>query len=352
MTKQNRGAIRTGIIGLGRAGWDIHVKAMREMPRKFKIVAVCDPLTDRLKKASDEFGCRTYTDVKALLADSEVELVTIANRSVDHYTTTQAVLKAGKHVYVEKPMCLTYAEARRLKTLATKSKGNLFVGHNRRFDNDFCHILNVIKSGVLGEIFQFRITRAGFNCRDDWQALKEFGGGMLLNWGPHVIDHALQMLEAPVESQWSALKQVVAAGDAEDHAVLTLRGTNGRLGLIEISSANALTAPVWQVCGTRGGLSCDGQTLTLRYVDPKQKLGHVDARRETPDGYGSAVALRWIEKTLPVKPSKSAGIWGSLYDSIRKARAFPITLDEAVEVMRLVSQCKKGTRFEAASSKR
>ena len=101
----------------------------------------------------------------------------------------------------------------------------------------------IIRSGILGDVYEIRLARHGYQRRDDWQTIKEFGGGQLLNWGPHIVDHALRFLESPVATQFSDLKFIAAVGDAEDHLKIVLKGENGRFVDMEISGGVALGAP-------------------------------------------------------------------------------------------------------------
>jgi predicted dehydrogenase len=340
--------IRIGLIGLGRAGWGMHVEELKGKEHLFRIVAVCDPVTERLKMAADQFGCRTYTEVKDLIADPDVELVDITSRSTDHAPHALAALKAGKLVFLEKPMCMSHAEALQLKRAA---RGRLFIRHNRRFEPAFQHIREIIASGVIGEVFEIKLRRHSYLRRDDWQTLIACGGGQLLNWGPHIIDHALRLLGAPVKEQWTDLKRLAAVGDAEDHVNITLRGKNARVVNLEISGGAAIQEPEFIVFGAKGALTCTGETIQLRYLDPKQKLRTRKANAGVPvlGGFGTQEELKWIEKTLKAAPKTSCNItdtiWFALYDTVRRRKPFPIKLDEAVEVMRIADAARRGTPF-------
>ena len=342
MAKSN--PIRLGLVGIGRAGWTMQCVELQGKEDKFRFVAACDILPERRKQMAERYGCRTYERIEDFLRDPKVEMVSIASRSVDHYKHAVLALKAGKHVFLEKPMCATYAEAARLKQLAARSRGKLYIRHNRRNEPAFLHICELIASGILGDVFEIKLARTSYSRRNDWQTLTEFAGGQMLNWGPHIVDHALRMLGSPVESLWSDCKRVAAVGDAEDHLKIVLRGRNGRVVDLEISGGAALKAPVYLIWGTRGGLLCRDETvIELRYLDPKQKL---PPRRPDPGdphhGWGTPDPLRWIEKSIPVKPKKTWNIWDELYGAVRKGTRFPISLDQAVEVMRVISAAKNG----------
>lgn len=343
-----------GILGVGRAGHGMHcgeLEGAKLLGSHFEIVAACDTHKPWRERMGERFSeAKIYTKIEDLLSDEAVELVSIATRSCDHYEHARAALKAGKHVFLEKPICMSYAEAKRLAAYAEKTKGKLYVRHNRRFDPDFLHICEIIASGILGDVFHIKLARPSYSRRDDWQTIIKYGGGQLLNWGPHVIDHALQFLGAPakpVASMWSDLKRIAAAGDAEDHVKIAFKGASGLIVDAEISGGAAIGLPTFLVWGTKGALSCSGKTITLKYLDPKKKLKPRKADPGVPGaGFGSKDELPWKEETCEVAPKRTFNIWELLYQSIRNRKAFPIKIDEALEVMRVISAAKKGTPFE------
>jgi len=341
----NTDPIRLGLVGLGRAGLGMHCPELKGKEAMFTIVAACDVIPERRKRMVQQYGCRVYARIEDLIADPQVEVVDITTRSCDHCKHAMLALKAGKMVFLEKPMCHTYAQALQLQKLARTHKGRLFIRHNRRFEPAFQHIREIIASDLLGQVYEIKLRRVGYQRRDDWQTLKRFGGGQLLNWGPHLIDHGLRLLEAPLKRVWSDLKLVAAVGDAEDHIKLILTGANGRIVDIEISGGAAIGEPEWLVWGTRGALSCTGNTLTLKYLDPRQRLKLRKADPGTPGvGFGHPENLRWIEKTIPVNPKHKVNmstIWEELYRAIRQGGHFPISLTESVKVMEVIAMARK-----------
>ncbi|MBM4018469.1 MAG: Gfo/Idh/MocA family oxidoreductase [Planctomycetes bacterium] len=338
--------IRLGLVGLGRAGWGMHCPELEGKEDLFRFVAACDPLPDRRERMAARYGCRTYEHIEGLLADREVEMVDVASRSIDHYAHAASALRAGRHVFLEKPMCATYGEARRLVRLAAGAKGRLYVRHNRRNEPAFLHVREIMASGILGDVYEVKLFRGGYARRDDWQTLAEFAGGQMLNWGPHIVDHALRFLDAPLRDIWSDAKRVAAVGDAEDHLKIVLRGTNGRVVDMEISGGAAIRPPAYLIWGTRGSLLCeDEKTIKLKYLDPKQKLVPRRPNRGDPGAtFGTPEDLRWIEQETPVAPRRTWNIWDELYKAVRKGGRFPVTLQEAIQVMRVIALAKKGTK--------
>jgi predicted dehydrogenase len=343
--------IKVGIIGLGRAGYGMHCEELKSRKKTFTIVAGCDPIASKRERFLEtQTEAAAYKTMEELIADPQVELISIANRTVDHLPTVKLALASGKDVFLEKPICETIEEARKIKRYAAKAKGRLFIRHNRRFEAAFVHIQEIIASGKLGEIYEIKLARHSYMRRNDWQTLKSCGGGQLNNWGPHIIDHALRFIDSPVKEIWSDLKLVAASGNAEDHLKIIIKGRNNMIVDLEISGGVALPSPVYAVYGTRGSLiSQDQKTIKMRYLDPRKKLKPRTAQKGDPgDNFGEPDDLKWIEKEIPVKPKQKVttfSIWDFLYSSIREGAEFPITIDQSIDVMKVISEVKSGTKF-------
>jgi predicted dehydrogenase len=312
-----------------------------------RVVGSFDLLRDRSEALAQRLDCRVYDSYAQMLGDPDVELVVVATRSIEHTPMALQALRAGKHVLVEKPMGINLRQVDRLLKTAKKSKGRLFVRHNRRFEPAFLQVKEIIAGKKLGEIFQIALRVHKYQKRNDWQTLKEFGGGQLLNWGPHVIDWGLRLLNSPVADMWSDLKCVAAAGDAEDTIKLLIRGENGMVIDIEISDAVALAQPGWVVCGSRGTLAIHGTSCTMRYLHPKLKL-KVKADAGTPSasgGYAGPAKLEWIEEQFEVAPKKPTKYFHELYKTLKRGADFPVTLEQARENLRVIELARRGTRF-------
>jgi predicted dehydrogenase len=329
-------SIKVGVVGLGRSGWNIHVARLRKDGR-FQITAVCDLQEDRLQEARNEFGCETFTDFKQLLKNADCELVVIASQSVDHGPQSIAALKSGRHVVVEKPMAMSTAEATRMIKAAEVADKKLFVHQNYRYNPDIRHIQEVIKSGILGRIFEVRIRALGFSRRNDWQTLQKFGGGNLNNTCPHFIDAALLLLDSPVKRLFTDLQLTTDVGDADDHAKLLFKGENGRVIDLEVSTSCAFREPKWTLLGTTGTLISDGATSQLKYFDPR-KAPPLKVNEETPAGrkYGSGDVLPWQEEERPSTAEVPTDFYDNVHAVIRNRKKMDIAPEHVREVIRIM----------------
>ena len=263
-------------------------------------------------------------------------------------------LLAGKSVLVEKPFCETYEEAKELVKLGGQPAGpRIFVRHNRRFEEGFIRVNEIIDSGILGEVYEIRLARNEYQRRNDWQTIMEFGGGQLLNWGPHIVDHSLRFCGGRYETMFADIKRVAAVGDAEDHIKLVFKGVNGRVVDMEISGGVAQPVPEYRVYGTKGGLIGENNTLKLKYLDPSVELAEITADPSTPgasSAFGNEETLVWKEETIELNPcDQTAVVWDYFYEAYRNNKPYPITSEQAMEVVRVLELAKAGTVFEKKS---
>ena len=346
--------IKIGIVGLGRAGWGSHTEEIEDKKDMFKIVAACDLVEDRQQKMADRYGCKVYTNIEDLINDPEVELVDIATRSRDHYKHAKMALDAGKAVLVEKPLSVEFEEAKDLMESSNKEgKPRLFVRHNRRFEVAFNEVLKVIESGILGDVYEVGTTCRSFEFRDDWQTLNEFGGGLFRNWGPHLIDHCLNLLGAPVADVYSEFKHVTAAGDCEDHVYIRLFGENNRTATLLLTGAAALsTEREFYAYGNRGSMEVVGKKVKLKYINPEQYIPEPIANPGNPGmSFGASgtfktlAAIEWIEKEYELGDEDLTQMWIHLYKDFREGVPYPITDEEALEVIRVIAMIKNNTKI-------
>lgn len=344
---KKRGPITVGVVGLGRAGWDIHVDQLRDH-KAFHIVALADPDKKRLREGSDELGCASFPDLKSLLRGSDAELVVVATPSRSHAPDSTAAMKAGRHVVVEKPMAMNLAQASRMIQSSRRCRRKLFVHQQYRFNQITVHLQQVIASGILGRVFHVRANWVSFNRRNDWQTLRRNGGGVLNNTCPHAIDMAMQLLGAKVTAVMGDLQQIKDAGDAEDHVKIFMRGANGCTVDLEVSTCCAATLPTWMILGSCGTLVTNGEDTTVNYYDPRKvpKLKVVDGpapgRR-----YGIAGdKLPWRQKQFKVSKTKVvSGFYDNVAGVLRKNAKMAITPESVREVIRVIAMARKGTKF-------
>jgi len=343
--------IRCGVVGLGRIGWCHHSRIIREH-NGFKLVAVCDTLEDRVAEALDmEPDCAGYGRFTNMLKNKEVELVIVASQSKDHEPMVIKALNAGKHALTEKPATRTARGMDRMIAAAKKARKKLTVHHNYRLATDFLMMKEIIESGKLGKVFRIKRRVGGFGRRNDWQVLRKYGGGMTGNWGVHLVDQCLQLMDSPVKFVWGSVRQVICPGDAEDDIKAVIQGKNGVVLDIDMTSADASQQPDWVIMGDRGTLWTLGGKAFIKRITkkplPPLKVWDLSYAPDRRYGIlGKPDRLGWKEEELPIKTKKSyESYYDNLYRAIRRNAKLVVEPESARVTYDVLERIKKGSRF-------
>lgn len=334
--------IPTAIVGLGRAGWNLHFQPMINHGG-FAIVSVADPVAGRRDEARALSGCETFDSIDQLLEKTPAELVVVATPSHFHFEDIRKVLKAGKHCVAEKPLAFTAEEADALVQLAQEKNLHLFVHHVHLHRDEFFHLHRIVESGILGPIFHMRAFWGGYSRRWDWQTLKKNGGGQLNNTCPHTLSVVLPLLGSKVIKVQADLRNIKDAGDAEDHVELFLQAENGATANVVVTSAMGWPGPKWTLAGKYGTLHSDGQTSRLRFYDPKSVAPLNVLDEAAPNREYLREQLPWQEEERKVEPTVWPGFIANVYDVLRKKVAPIVTPESAAEVVRVSEMARRST---------
>ncbi|NLU26251.1 MAG: Gfo/Idh/MocA family oxidoreductase [Hungateiclostridium thermocellum] len=264
-----------GIIGYGFMGrW--HACNIREKLPRLHVKGVYDIRQEALDKAYED-GLYTYSSLKELLDDDEVDLVTIAVPNNFHRELSIECLKAGKNVICEKPVTLNSSELIDIIDTAEKT-GKLFsIHHNRRWDKDYCIVKNILEQNIIGEPY-FIESRVQGSRRSmhGWRGHKENGGGMVLDWGVHLIDQILNLIPSPVISVDAHLFSVFS-NEVDDNIKIVIRFENKVSAVLEMATNCFVNHPRWHISCKEGtavinNWECDGKMVILN-TDAVMKWG-------------------------------------------------------------------------------
>lgn len=245
--------VKIGIIGYGFMGqWhNNHAGAMEEV----EIIAVCDHDPDKLAKAPAE--AHKYLNYRDLLKDKDVEWVMISVPNHLHRQVAIDAAKAKKNIIVEKPCALNTTEFDEMYA-AAKENGVLFtVDQNRRWDRDYSMVKKALNEERLGNVYMIKSSHYGvFGKMHDWHEYKEFGGGMLYDWGVHLLDQMLDLIPGKITQVWADMKNVVNQ-EVDDYFRVLLRFENGLMAEIELGTLLLRKMPRWYVAGDKGTMVVD-----------------------------------------------------------------------------------------------
>lgn len=293
-TYQSASEIGIGVIGYSSA-FNMGRRHLTDAAAQgMRPVAVCDLDESRLAAAREDFpGINTYTHVPDMLADDELSMVVIITPHNTHTQLAHACMDVDKHVIVEKPFAITTEECDEMIAAAEERGLLLTTYHNRHWDGCILEALEHIRAGEIGEVVRIEAhTGAYAKPRDWWRTSRSISGGILYDWGVHLLDYSLQILDAPAtevmgfshsgywadETPWKsdtnedeAAAVIRFAGGAYIYLRITTIDNNPKAGQMEITGTDGtyvFDQKTWQKYTTR-----DGERVVEEGTNPERQ-GH------------------------------------------------------------------------------
>jgi len=288
---KNAADIKVGVVGYGGAFnmGKAHLDQMNKAGMTPVAVAEIDP--ERRKVATKDFpNIKTFANLGTMLKNSDVNLITIITPHNTHAKIALQALKAGCSVVCEKPLAITTNECDSMIAAAKANNALLSTYHNRHWDGHILETLDVIKSGVIGDVFRIDCVMGAYAKPGDWwRSSKSISGGVLYDWGVHLLEYSLQVLGKDAKiAEVSAFSQngVWASQTAwkddtfEDDSYSVTRFTNGAALTLNVSNLLADTNPwILNIRGTKGTVLMGFDTIEV--LTPMEK---VKSQKITPRG--------------------------------------------------------------------
>lgn len=298
------------IVGYGGMG-SYHAKLIKDNAY-LEVTGTFDILKDR-REVSQQDGYPAYESYEQVLKDAAVDVVLIATPNDVHKELALQAFNAGKHVICEKPVTLSVSDFKEMVSAADAAGRVLMVHQNRRWDEDFLTIKQMYNEKTIGDLFRIESRVHGANgIPGDWRHLEAHGGGMLLDWGVHLLDQVLFMVDSRITSLSSRLSFILG-DEVDDGFESVIEFENGVSVLIEVGTTNFITLPRWYVKGTEGTGIIEDWSLNGRVVTRNQ-----DAVKVEPKPIQAGVGLT---KTM-APPSEEATITGALPEPYRQSSSF------------------------------
>ena len=327
--------LRVALVAYGLAGRVFHAPLIRATPGLALHTVVS---SDAGKVHADLPDVRVVADPQIAFDDPAIDLVVIASPNVTHAPLAIAALQAGRHVVVDKPFAIDLREALEVAAAARASGRLLGVFHNRRWDADFLALRALIEAGTLGDIAEVHshFDRFRPTVPDRWRERAGPGAGLWLDLGPHLVDQALQLFGLPDAVQADIAIQRTGA-QVDDYFHVVLRYPRLRVML----HAGALVPGA----GLRFAVHGSGGSWFKHGLDP-QEAALRDSAVPGCDGWGVDPALGRLLRAnadgtiVSIASPSPPGDYRAFYAGVRNAihgdAAPPVTLDEALAVMRIL----------------
>ena len=227
--------LKVGIIGTGMIATSGHIPAWRDLPDDVEVIGVADILADRAKLIADSEGIpHAYGDWEKMLAELDLDIVSVCTPNSYHRAQSVAALQAGAHVLCEKPIATSHADAAAMFEAAEAAGKVLFVGQSSRFRNRSIAAKEIVDSGRLGEIYfaeTFYLRRRGIPQWGQFHMKEHSGGGPIYDLGVHAIDLLYWLMGNPAVRAVSGATYT-KLGNRDEHLATSLADSGAFLGVL------------------------------------------------------------------------------------------------------------------------
>lgn len=328
------------VIGYGGMGsWHTR-KVKNEMGEYAELIGIYD-IDPARNKVAEENGIHAFASREELLADERIDLVTVATPNDYHKEIVMAALRAGKNVISEKPVTICSADLEEMIACANEC-GKLFTVHqNRRWDEDYLTMKKLLDDGILGKVFRIESRVQGSRgIPGDWRNQKQHGGGMVFDWGIHLLDQALMMtLPRKLKTVYAELTNVTNE-NCDDGFRATLIFDDGLSFYVEVTTSNFISLPLWYMLGENGtsvidDWDCSGKTVMVSDWENRDAVPIVAGA-----GITKTMAPRTDDtiKEYPLDVQKAD--WGEYYKNVfaylRGEEPIIVTHDQQRRLLKLV----------------
>ena len=331
------------IIGLGGMGsW--HFDNITKKVPNITVKGFFDLQAEESKKRLETKGLTgyCYASLDELLADKEVDIVTIATPNDFHKNLAITALRAGKNVICEKPVTLNSAELEDIMSVA-KETGKLFAVHqNRRWDKDYCTVKKILADDMIGKPYFIESRVQGSRgAMHGWRGYKQNGGGMLLDWGIHLLDQVMMMIDSPVVLADAHLFSVFTP-EVDDNIKLFIRFENQVSVMLEMATNCFVNHPRWHVSCDNGTAVIDNFKCEGRIIQKKTDaaLEWADDIVYTEAGPTRTMAPRPVETTneipLPEVETDWSDYYNNIVDVLDNGAELLVKPEESLRVMKVI----------------
>lgn len=339
--------MKIAIIGYGGMG-NNHRKYIiprlndSDYPEKLEIAGVYD-IDENRKAFAAELGLHNFSSADEIWNDKSIEIVLVSTPNDSHLKYVEKALSVGKNVICEKPAGMSVEDVEKMYAAAEKY-GKVFSPHqNRRWDDDYLSVRNIYENGQIGKVYRIESRVMGSNgIPGAWRKEKARGGGMMLDWGVHLIDQMLQFIKSDVISVYCDYSYI-AGEDVDDGFDLEVTFENGLIYRIVVDTNSFIELPRWQVYGTDGTATVTGWRRWQVEGRVVKCIQRVDDKLEgvnAGNGFTKTMAARRGETVEDVPIEIVRGDQNAFYRNFMEAVQFGkptiVRRDEVVRVTRLM----------------
>ena len=269
MTKKKGAVIGIGGIGI----W--HGQMMRDTQR-IEVKALCDANPAMAARAEEHFpGVPFYTSAAEMLAKESPDIVGVVVPHDLHEPIAVQVMEAGACAIVEKPMSTSYESCQRMIAASKKTGKSLTVFHNRRLDPWYLAAKAAIDGGCLGDLVEINIAINFSPTTATWRGWKQKSGGIMYDWGAHLVDYALHFADSPVKAVTGYFYNSPGRDPAlnEEHGNVRIHFASGAIANVMVSGVGQAQPHRYFLIGTKGSLVDEWTWSDQEKLKVHSKLG-------------------------------------------------------------------------------
>ncbi len=344
--------MKIAIIGYGGMG-NNHKKYIiqrlndSDYPEKLEIAGIYD-ISEERRAFATELGLHCFNSAEEIYSDDDIKIVLVATPNDLHKEYVIEALSRGKNVIVEKPMAMDSEEVKEMYA-AAKRYGKVFAVHqNRRWDDDYLSIKNIYDNGSIGKVYRIESRVMGSNgIPGAWRKEAKRGGGMMLDWGVHLIDQALQMIDERIISVYCNYSYVLGE-DVDDGFDLLIKFESGLEYRIIVDTNSFIELPRWQIYGMDG----TGTVTNWRRDNVEGRVIRVTQRVDDKlegvnagNGFTKTMAARraetYVETPIEIVRGDKNAYYRNFMDAVIKGDDTIVTQEQVLRVFAVMEAAKE-----------
>ncbi len=326
--------VNVAVVGYGFAGKSFH-SYLVGLEERMTLHTISTRNPERQARARQDYpGVNVVGSLDAVLADDDIDLVVLATPHNTHRDLAVAAMDAGKPVVSDKIVAMNAPETIEMAEAAERNDVLFSVFHNRRWDWDFLTVKKAIEDGYIGEPYLYESAIMRYGGPRGRRGVKSESGGILYDWGAHLVDQALTLVPSKVAIVSCQLQYRKWEVDIGSYVCVNLNFENGAIYRVEVGNLSMYQRPRFHVLGDVGALVKTG-------IDPQEpfmKEGRIDDAEEDAADH----ARIWTERDgareeLVIESVR--GSWRGYYRNVAAALLdgadLAVTPEQMIRLMRV-----------------
>lgn len=345
--------IRIGIIGHGFMGHE-HETMLTQMDG-IRLIGFSDIDPKQLDDVKE--GLKRYSSNEELIHDPQVQVVLIAANNNQHHDLVIQAARAGKDIICEKPVAMNVEELDDMIRVVKECNVKFTIHHQRRLDQDYRIMKEIFDKKALGDVYTIKNSLYGFNGNmHDWHVYISEGGGMLYDWGVHLLDQILWMMpEAKITSVFADLRNIINF-EVDDYFKILMKFDNNITAEVELGTY-FLTDKLqdkwferhWIMGGNKGTAYVDGFEPQGKIVRTTHLLTNVrGSRTMTAAGptrsFGPPMEGTIVTEDLPKVMTNHKDYFENYKNAYFGKEEFLVKIPETRRVLKLIEAVRESAR--------